>query len=74
LGLKSLRSSARRNKPWEKSTGPRTNQGKAKSARNSFVHGERSAQSIAAHREMNDILRYFRGFDEADMLGLLEGS
>lgn len=36
----------RRWKPWEKSTGPRTDEGKAKSAGNSRKHGARSKQAI----------------------------
>jgi hypothetical protein len=41
-GLRSLRATIRRNKPWTRSTGPRTPEGKAKVATNPLVHGERS--------------------------------
>jgi hypothetical protein len=35
------------NKPWQKSTGPRTDAGKAKSAQNSLKHGKYTAASLA---------------------------
>ncbi len=41
-GLEALRAAARRNKPWERSTGPRTREGKVRLSRNALKHGERS--------------------------------
>ena len=42
-GLAALRASARRNRPWLASTGPRTAAGKAAASANALWHGERSA-------------------------------
>ena len=41
-GLASLRFAAAHNKPWSKSTGPKSENGKAISRLNAFKHGERS--------------------------------
>lgn len=41
-GLASLQAAARRNRPWEFATGPKTASGKAQSSRNAWKHGERS--------------------------------
>lgn len=38
-GLENLREAALKNKPWEYSTGPKTNEGKAISSRNNTRHG-----------------------------------
>ncbi len=46
-GLDSLRASIARVKPWMSSTGPRTRDGKARSRRNAWKHGQRSAEEIA---------------------------
>ncbi|MBL1216019.1 MAG: hypothetical protein D8M59_00825 [Planctomycetes bacterium] len=45
-GLASLRASVAQVKPWERSTGPRTPAGKARSRMNAWKHGERSAAAI----------------------------
>ncbi len=37
-------------RPWLKSTGPRTAQGKVKSSKNAFKHGIRSAETKAIYR------------------------
>src|SRR5665213_1911314 len=59
-GLESLRESARRVKPWERSTGPKTLEGKTRSKVNASKHGFRSAKEIDARRESMMLLRIFR--------------
>lgn len=44
-------------KPWEQSTGPRTEAGKAASARNSRKHGNRSRETLELLCELQDYLR-----------------
>lgn len=43
-------------RPWEKSTGPRTAEGKARTARNGFKGGDRP-KLRALSRELNEALR-----------------
>jgi hypothetical protein len=45
------------NKPWEKSTGPRTEEGKLKSSQNAFKHGRRSRTMIEVNRVIADVKR-----------------
>ena len=71
-GLKSLRATALRNKPWLGSTGPRTTAGKDRSKLNATKHGERSARSRAAWRELNAALRALDQYDR-DAAGALDG-
>ena len=59
-GLASLRASAMQNKPWEKSTWPRTRQGKARSSQNALKHGLRRAEAIADRREVSEMLHLLR--------------
>src|ERR1041384_3794256 len=66
-GLMSLRSSVRRVRPWEQSTGPRTAKGKARSSMNARKQGERSADAIAISRQLAALLRALR---EADHVSL----
>jgi len=40
----------RRWKPWGKSTGPKTDHGKATVSRNSFKHGARNAETLRVRR------------------------
>lgn len=56
----SLRMHAR--KPWLKSTGPRTVVGKSRARMNALKHGNRSAATISAHREVMHYLRQQRAF------------
>lgn len=44
-------------KPWEQSTGPRTPEGKARAAHNSFVHGEYDAHSRELRRALAEYMR-----------------
>jgi len=47
-------------KPWERSTGPKTLEGKTRSKVNASKHGFRSAKEIDARRESMMLLRIFR--------------
>ena len=51
-------------KPWEKSTGPRTEEGKAASSQNALVHGARSAEAVEARKQFNDVMRSSRAIIE----------
>jgi hypothetical protein len=44
-------------KPWEKSTGPRTQEGKAKSSQNNFKHGRRSRTMIEVSRIIAEVVK-----------------
>ena len=50
----------RRWKPWEKSTGPRSATGKAKSAQNAFKHGRHSLERRLASRAFTALGRCIR--------------
>jgi hypothetical protein len=43
-------------KPWEKSTGPVTKEGKAKSSQNNFKHGRRGRTMIEVNRVIASII------------------
>ncbi|MHC5819391.1 MAG: hypothetical protein ACYT04_26805 [Nostoc sp.] len=45
------------NKPWEKSTGPRTQEGKARSSQNNFRHGRKSRVMIEVHRIIAEVVK-----------------
>ena len=57
-GLESLRATARRVKPWTRSTGPKTKTGKQRSRMNALKHGERSAAVLAQSRVAALLARY----------------
>jgi len=59
-GLASLRVSARRVRPCEPSTGPRTPHGKARSRLSATEHGERSAEAIARRWELVGVFSLLR--------------
>jgi len=63
-GLRALRLSARRVRPWERSTGPRSYIGKNRSKMNAYKHGLRSAEVLALKRLTRATIQELRGFDE----------
>lgn len=44
-------------KPWERSTGPNTDEGRANSSRNAYKHGGRSAKCLGLLSELRGLLR-----------------
>lgn len=50
----------RKSKPWEQSTGPRTEAGKAVVAKNAIKHGMRSAAWEAQRKAVNRVMRDYR--------------
>ncbi len=56
-GRERLRRAALRNRPWERSTGPVTDEGKARSALNSLRHGRETTECRSWRR---DALRFIR--------------
>lgn len=44
-------------RPWEYSTGPRTDEGKVKASDNAFKHGGRSAVEMAARKQIRVLLK-----------------
>jgi hypothetical protein len=44
-------------KPWEKSTGPRTQEGKLKSSQNALKHGRRSRTMTEVNRVIAEVKR-----------------
>lgn len=61
-GLASLRASIARTQPWLLTRGPATPAGKARSSRNSWKHGARSARSIQAQKSDAEWMRLLRAF------------
>ena len=49
-------------KPWERSTGPVTEAGKASSSQNAFVHGGYNVDAKAASRRIADLIRHAKEF------------
>jgi hypothetical protein len=51
-----------------RSTGPKTDEGRAKSRRGNWKHGERAAETIAMHRKVSQLIReckkWMKGGDE----------
>lgn len=51
-------------KPWARSTGPKTEEGKAASAGNATKHGMRAREWLEQMRDVNDFLRQCRDIAE----------
>ena len=61
----SLRASAVRRRPWERSTGPRTETGKSHSKLNALNHGQYSLARRAERRKINESIQQLLGGDGA---------
>lgn len=48
-------------RPWEKSTGPKSEDGKKRASLNAFKHGVRSAEWAAVERRVSEALRQCHG-------------
>ena len=57
-----------KSKPWEKTTGPKTKEGKAKVACNPIKHGLRTKEAEALRKAMAEQARYLRSVKQ--MYGL----
>ena len=62
-GLHRLRSIAAANRPWERSTGPRTPAGKNRSSRNAWKHGWRSREAIETLQRARAAIRVLGAVD-----------
>ena len=60
-GRASLKKSARQNRPWGKSTGPRTEEGRDRAKMNAFQHGARSAEAGARRTTIRLLLKVLNG-------------
>ena len=67
-GLEALRAAARRDRPWEKSTGPRTADGKRRSSQNAWKRGYWGREEIVARQGARKLLDDLeRQSDEVDV-------
>ncbi len=60
---------AKKFKPWEHSTGPNTDEGKAISSQNAMKHGMRSAMMLNLYKAMADQNRYLREVMQGNRFG-----
>lgn len=56
-GLKRRQEATERTRPWERSTGPKSAEGKARSSQNAIKHGYWCKQAIQARRAAKGLLR-----------------
>ncbi len=44
-------------RPWERSTGPRTDEGKDRSSKNASIHGEYNQEARTRRQEINALMK-----------------
>ena len=59
-GRASLKQTAAANRPWAKSTGPRTAEGKDRAKMNAFQHGARSAEAAGRRKTIRRLLKFLQ--------------
>lgn len=55
----------RRNRPWEKSTGPKSAAGKARSSRNGVTHGLTTRENLALKKAMRQTEKSLEALDKS---------
>ena len=48
-------------KPWNRATGPKSLEGKAKSSKNSYKNGEYTKEALNQMRELKELINFCKG-------------